>query len=174
MMPKKDGFTLAKEIRAIDKHVPIIFLTARGKMEDRILGFKTGCDDYITKPFSSEELNLRIQAIIRRCENSGYNDMEVIRIGSYLFNPRNLELCQGNRTLALTLKEAALLKVLHRHRNQLITRQQAMKEVWGSESYFVGRSMDVFISRLRKYFKDDPDVSITNVHGMGFKFKVIS
>jgi two-component system, OmpR family, response regulator len=172
MMPKKDGYALAKEIRLVDKQVPIVFLTARGQMEDRILGFKSGCDDYISKPFSSEELCLRIEAILKRCAANGSAETEPLDIGKYRYDPLNLKLCLGNKMQSLTPKEASLLRVLYHHKNQLITRQHAMKEVWGDDNYFIGRSMDVFISRLRKYLKDDPDVAIINVHSTGFRLEI--
>jgi len=172
MLPKKDGFTLATNIRSINQLVPIIFLTARGLMEDRITGFKAGCDDYISKPFSSEELSLRIEAILRRCRNSGMPAEGNILIGDYIFDVVNFSLCRNEEKQSLTPKEAALLKVLCRNRNMLVTREKALKEVWGDDDYFIGRSMDVFITKLRKYLKDDPNVAIVNVHGTGFRLEV--
>lgn len=172
MLPKKDGFTLAKDIRTINQQVPIIFLTARGMMEDRITGFQAGCDDYISKPFSSEELSLRIEAILRRCRTNTASQPELIQIGNYSFDVANFELIIGETKHSLTPKEAALLKVLCRHTNTLLTREKALMEVWGDDDYFIGRSMDVFITKLRKYLKDDPRVSIVNVHGTGFRFEV--
>lgn len=172
MLPKKDGFTLAGNIRSINQLVPIIFLTARGLMEDRITGFKAGCDDYISKPFSSEELSLRIEAILRRCRNSGPPAEGAILIGEYTFDIVNFTLCRNKEKQPLTPKEAALLKVLCRNRNMLVTREKALKEVWGDDDYFIGRSMDVFITKLRKYLKDDPNVAIVNVHGTGFRLEV--
>jgi len=172
MLPKKDGFALAQEIREINQQVPIIFLTARGLMEDRVTGFKAGCDDYISKPFSSEELSLRIEAILRRCRPNTGDPGELLQIGEYTFDVTNFILTRGNKKQNLTPKEAALLKVLCRHRNTLITREKALKEVWGDDDYFIGRSMDVFITKLRKYLKDDPNVAIVNVHGTGFRLEV--
>lgn len=171
MLPRKDGFTLATEIRSINAQVPIIFLTARGLMEDRITGFKSGCDDYITKPFSSEELSLRIEAILRRCMTRSAAP-EMIPIGTYFFDQANFELVHGETHQSLTPKEASLLKVLCRNKNKLITRENALMEVWGTDDYFIGRSMDVFITKLRKYLKDDPNVSIVNIHGTGFRLEV--
>jgi DNA-binding response OmpR family regulator len=179
MLPRKDGFTLAGEIRTLNPHVPIIFLTARGQMEDRITGFKTGCDDYISKPFSSEELELRMGAILRRCYHAeaGGNlessiSAGVYPLGKYFFDSSNHELRIGEKRISLTTKEVELLRVLYSHKNQLITREKTLKTVWGSDNYFIGRSMDVFITKLRKYLKDDPHISIVNVHGTGFRLEV--
>lgn len=179
MLPRKDGFTLANEIRALNHLVPIIFLTARGQTEDRVTGFKTGCDDYITKPFSSEELELRIGAILRRCrtmeingQSIPLNNGSVFALGKYTFDSANHELRIEDKRIGLTTKEVELLRVLYSHKNQLITREKTLKTVWGSDNYFIGRSMDVFITKLRKYLKDDPDISIVNVHGTGFRLEV--
>jgi DNA-binding response OmpR family regulator len=180
MLPKKDGFTLASEIRTINNQVPIIFLTARGQSEDLVTGFTAGCDDYITKPFSSQELELRIGAILRRCrqnENRGnaansISPNGVFTLGKYIFDSANHELRIADKRISLTTKEVELLRVLYSYKNQLITREKALKSVWGSDNYFIGRSMDVFITKLRKYLKDDPDISIVNVHGTGFRLEV--
>jgi len=179
MLPRKDGFTLAAEIREINGQIPIIFLTARGQAEDRVTGFKAGCDDYITKPFSSEELELRIGAILRRCrqpETNGQpvagNNGGIFKLGKYTFDSANHELRLADQRIGLTTKEVELLRVLYTHKNQLITREKTLKAVWGSDNYFIGRSMDVFITKLRKYLKDDPDISIVNVHGTGFRLEV--
>ncbi len=179
MLPRKDGFTLANEIRETDNKVPIIFLTARGQMEDRVTGFKTGCDDYITKPFSSEELELRMGAILRRCQQpQANNETDVLitdgnhSLGKYTFDSANHELRIGEKRIGLTTKEVELLRVLYSHKNQLITREKTLKAVWGSDNYFIGRSMDVFITKLRKYLKEDPDIAIVNVHGTGFRLEV--
>lgn len=170
MMPQMDGFTLAEHIRKRNSSVPIIFLTARGMNEDRIKGFKAGCDDYVTKPFNSEELGLRIEAIFKRCgliiEEENYD------IGLYNFDAVNMLLKSANGKQSLTPKESGLLRLLCRNKNQLLSREKALKEIWGDENYFVGRSMDVFIARLRKYLKDDPNVSIVNVHGTGFRLEM--
>jgi DNA-binding response OmpR family regulator len=179
MLPRKDGFALANEIRQINQQVPIIFLTARGQPEDRVTGFKTGCDDYITKPFSSEELELRIGAILRRCKQqetisqpSTNGNGGIFMLGKYTFDTTNHELRINNKRIGLTTKEVELLRVLCSHKNQLITREKTLKTVWGSDNYFIGRSMDVFITKLRKHLKDDPDISIVNVHGTGFRLEV--
>ncbi len=176
MMPKKDGFTLANEIREINSKVPIIFLTAKGLKEDRIAGFMAGCDDYITKPFSSEELSLRIEAILRRCminENRSFvTKDEIFEIGKYTFDTANMILKSSAGARTLTRKEAALLRLLCLNKNKLLTREDALLDVWGDDDYFIGRSMDVFITKLRKYLKEDENIAILNVHGAGFKFEV--
>ena len=179
MLPHKDGFTLASEIREINGQIPVIFLTARGQAEDRVTGFKAGCDDYITKPFSSEELELRIGAILKRCRHLEINDPPVAintngiyTLGKYTFDSANHELRIADLRIGLTTKEVELLRVLYAHKNQLITREKTLNAVWGSDNYFIGRSMDVFITKLRKYLKDDPDISIVNVHGTGFRLEV--
>ncbi len=176
MMPKKDGFALSRDIRQVDRAVPIIFLTAKGLKDDRIEGFKTGCDDYITKPFSSEELSLRIEAVLRRCalqKESGVKpEEELFQIGRYTFDPGNMTLQIGDSQRILTRKEALLLRMLCLHKNNLLKREEALLSVWGDDDYFIGRSMDVFITKLRKYLKDDPSILIQNVHGTGFKLQV--
>ena len=174
MMPRKDGFTLAKEIRGMDELMPIIFLTAKSLKEDRIQGFRNGCDDYITKPFSTEELSLRVSAVLRRCQASPTFNVEEkvkFRIGKFAFDYSNMQLTTGESIHTLTRKEADLLRLLCENENQLLKRETALKLVWGSDDYFIGRSMDVFIAKLRKYLKDDPQIAITNVHGTGFKLE---
>jgi DNA-binding response OmpR family regulator len=177
MMPKKDGFTLAEDIRKRNASIPIIFLTAKNMKEDRIRGFQTGCDDYVTKPFSTEELNLRIKAIMKRCmtiEGSIPEDEEneVFDIGKFRFDCTNMLLISGEGERRLTRKETSLLRLLCLNMNNLLPRDVALETIWGENDYFIGRSMDVFITKLRKYLKDDPDVRITNVHGIGFKLEV--
>lgn len=177
MMPVMDGFMLAEEIRKINETVPIVFLTAKSLKEDRIRGFRIGCDDYISKPFSTEELSLRIQAILKRCMSNyiGENQKEaeqVYQLGQYQYDPKNMILRLGIEEKILTRKENALLKLLVENKNQLLTREVALKSVWGDDDYFIGRSMDVFIAKLRKYLKEDPAISITNVHGTGFKLEM--
>lgn len=176
MMPKKDGFTLAREIRHIDEKVPIIFLTAKSLKEDRLKGFKTGCDDYITKPFSTEELSLRIEAILRRCQTmDGPHPpppaKPVYNLGGFRFDPANMLLISRDTKRILTRKETALLKLLCEHKNEIITREYALKTIWGEDDYFIGRSMDVFIVKLRKYLSSDPSLSIKNIHGTGFRLE---
>jgi len=176
MMPKKDGFTLAEEIRKINKEIPIIFLTAKSLKEDRVKGFRIGGDDYVTKPFSTEELNFRIKAILKRCQPKyvmpDSSDLEkVYKIGRLTFDAVNLTITSGKNEQKLTRKEAALLKLLCINKNKILTREVALKTVWGDDDYFIGRSMDVFITKLRKYLKEDPSISITNIHGTGFKLE---
>lgn len=175
MMPKMDGFTLAQKIRKKDAAIPIVFLTAKSLKEDRLKGFQTGCDDYITKPFSTEELNLRIEAILRRSMNQTAFDAaeqsEVFPLGNYTFDAENMILEHGVDKRTLTRKETALLRVLARNCNKLVARDYILNEVWGNDDYFLGRSMDVFIAKLRKYLKEDPTLAITNVHGAGFKLE---
>ena len=175
MMPKKDGFTLAKEIRQIDSAMPLVFLTAKNLKEDKIMGFRQGCDDYITKPFSTEELNLRIKAILRRCSNivdDNKPKIEKFKIGEFDFDSTNLLLKIGDVEKRLTRKESSLLKLLCENKNKLLPREVALETVWGENDYFIGRSMDVFIAKLRKYLKLDPRVRIINIHGIGFKLEI--
>ena len=173
MLPRMDGFTLAIAIRELNSETPIIFLTARGQMEDRITGFKAGCDDYMAKPFSSEELSLRIEAILKRCRVSFKPAPgEHYQVGLYVFDAGNLELKLEGIKHSLTPKEASLLRLLCRNVNTLLPREKALMEIWGTDDYFIGRSMDVFITKLRKYLKDDPNVAIVNVHGSGFRLEV--
>ncbi len=176
MMPKKDGFTFAREVRERDQQTPLIFLTAKSLKEDRIEGLKIGADDYITKPFSMEELALRIQAVLKRSVASpNYShDGITFTIGNYLFDYERQTLQIKNSTsrrqkTKLTAKEADLLKMLCLHLNATLERELALKQIWGDDSYFNARSMDVFISRLRSYLKSDSRIEILNVHGKGFK-----
>jgi len=174
-MPVMDGFTLAEEIKKINEAVPIVFLTAKSLKEDRIRGFRLGCDDYIMKPFSTEELSLRIQAILKRCMAQAAavkEEAPIYQIGKFLFDHKNMILRMDDKEKVLTRKENALLKLLYENRNKLLTRETALKSVWGNDDYFIGRSMDVFITKLRKYLQDDPSIFITNVHGTGFKLEV--
>jgi DNA-binding response OmpR family regulator len=173
MMPKKDGFSLAEDIRKTNAEVPIVFLTARGMSEDRIKGFKLGADDYITKPFSSEELILRIKAILKRNPNFKEEPKDKLKfdIGKYQLDFPNYELKIGDDKKKLTKKEAELLKLLCEHQDQVLERELIANMIWGDDSYFVGRSMDVFITKLRKYLSDDPNLAIVNVHGVGFRLE---
>ena len=174
MMPKKDGFRLAQDIRAINADIPLIFLTAKTLKEDRIAGFKAGCDDYITKPFSTEELSLRVSAILKRCEIQYTQKKipDIFDLGNIKFDHRNMILIHNKDEYSLTRKEAALLRLLAENKNQLVERDYALEKIWGSSDYFIGRSMDVFIAKLRKMLKIDPNIVITNVHGTGFKLEV--
>ncbi len=174
MMPIKDGFTLAKEIRAIDQEVPILFLTAKSMKEDTLEGFNAGADDYMTKPFSMEELLARINAITRRLKGEDdERDKGIYAIGNvqFNFNKQLLEM-PDDRTQKLTTKESELLKLLCTANNGILERQHALNAVWGDDNYFNGRSMDVYITKLRKYFKTYPEIEIANVHGKGFKLLV--
>lgn len=174
MMPLKDGFTLAKEIRAQNKSVPIVFLTAKSMKEDAIEGFTVGADDYITKPFSMEELLLRLNAILRRTKNqtTADNTIKFFEIGQYQFDYENQKLKMGKKEQGLTTKEAELLRLLCLHKNDVLDRNFALNSIWKDDNYFNSRSMDVFVTRLRKYLKDDPKVEIINIHGKGFKLLV--
>ncbi len=177
MMPKKDGFTLAKEVRMAGRDVPIIFLTAKSMQEDTIQGFRAGADDYITKPFSMEELLLRIQAILRRYQRSSdVAEPTTYRIGALTFDYQHQLLHDGSdeqvQPQKLTSKESELLKLLAQNLNQPVSRSFALKMVWGDDSYFNARSMDVYVTKLRKYLKQDPAVQLVNVHGEGFKLVV--
>ncbi len=174
MMPKKDGFSLAEDIRKINEDVPIVFLTAKDNAEDKIKGLRLGADDYITKPFSSEELILRIKAILKRRPEFKISKREQnkYQIGNYTFDFLNYELDLKGDKKKLTKKEAELLKVLVEHRDQVIEREIIGNLIWGDDSYFVGRSMDVFITKLRKYLSGDSNISINNVHGVGFRLEV--
>lgn len=177
MLPKMDGFHLAEEIRKVNKHIPIIFLTARSMKEDRIKGFKLGGDDYLTKPFSVEELILRIEVFLRRSHSNSKAEEDTptqdsYDIGQYVLDYRNLQLYFGSQEeKSLTQREADLLRLLVEHRNNLVKREFLLTQLWGDDDYFKGRSMDVFISRLRKYLKKDPNVQIKNVHGVGFRLE---
>ncbi|MBS1489953.1 MAG: response regulator transcription factor [Bacteroidetes bacterium] len=171
MMPKKDGFTLAHEIRAANTQVPILFVTAKSMLEDKLQGFRTGGDDYITKPFSLDELSMRLDVFLRRTSSSSY-DERIFQIGLISFDPRNFILHHASRKKTLTPKEAEVMKLLCLNRERVLKREEILKTVWGDDDYFMGRSLDVFISKLRKYLKDDPSVEIVNYHGVGFKLVV--
>ncbi|MBL0882738.1 MAG: response regulator transcription factor [Chitinophagaceae bacterium] len=170
MMPNMDGFTLAEEIRDVDPDIPLFFLSAKTMKEDIIQGYKLGADDYITKPFDSEVLLLKIKAILKRNEeeNKGNDNVE-FDLGKYHFNPKLRELKNGESTQTLSPKENELLKMLAEHKNDLLPRERALKKIWGSDTYFNGRSMDVYIAKLRKYLKEDTEIEIVNIHGNGFR-----
>jgi DNA-binding response OmpR family regulator len=173
MLPKLDGFSFAEQFRNGDPDTPLIFLTARSMKEDKIKGFKIGCDDYITKPFSVEELLLRIEAVLKRSRKADAPlDQTEFTIGQYHFDYTRSVLTRKKHHQKLTPKEADLLKLLCQHMNQTLGREQALREIWNNDSYFSGRSMDVFISKLRKYLKDDPSVEIMGIHGQGFRLVV--
>ena len=171
MMPLMDGFTLAKEVRFLNKNVPIVFLTAKAQKDDAIEGFVSGADDYITKPFSTEELLLRLKAILRRAGNKTLTNMEQneFKIGKYKFDFNHQTLTINKKEQKLTSREAELLKLFCLNENSILDRNFALKTIWLDDNYFNGRSMDVYITKLRKYLKDDPQIEIINVHGKGFK-----
>ena len=169
MMPKKDGFTLAKDIRKMNSNVPIVFLTAKALKEDTIEGLKLGADDYITKPFSMEELTLRMDNIFKRMPKAEVSSQNNFKIGKFDFDNTLRVLKLGTKELKLTTKESELLKMLAVYTDRILEREVALNAVWGTESYFAGRSMDVYIAKLRKYLKEDPSVEILNIHGTGFK-----
>lgn len=176
MMPVKDGFTLAKEIRMMDKKVPILFLTAKAMQEDKIRGFELGADDYITKPFSMEELLLRMRAIIRRSTESKTSDpnRNFYEIGKLRFDYNRQILKTPEEEFKLTSKETELLKMLCDNVNEVLDRSIALKKIWQDDSYFNARSMDVYVTKLRKYLKADPNLELINVHGIGFKLVINS
>jgi DNA-binding response OmpR family regulator len=170
MMPVKDGFTLAREIRIIDPEVPVIFLTAKSMKDDVLEGFSIGADDYITKPFSMEELLFRIEAILRRTRGKGdQNKQTIFKIGEYTFDANKQLLTRGDDAQKLTTKETELLKLLCNNANTVLERNFALKTIWIDDNYFNARSMDVYITKLRKYLKGDPSVEIMNIHGKGYK-----
>jgi DNA-binding response OmpR family regulator len=170
MMPIKDGFTVAKEIRVINKDIPIMFLTAKSLKDDILSGFKLGADDYITKPFNMEELLFRIEAILRRTKaESKFSGQTVYKLGKYTFDFQKQALSSEEQVHKLTTKESELLKMLCDNLNDVLERNYALKSIWEDDSYFNARSMDVYITKLRKYLKDEPSVEILNVHGKGFK-----
>jgi two-component system, OmpR family, response regulator len=170
MMPEMDGLTLAREIRILNPEVPIIFLTAKNQEEDIIEGFRSGADDYITKPFSMEELLYRIEAIMRRAPSpSSQGNIEIHKIGIYTFDPLKQLLECNDQIIKLTTKESELLDLLCRQGKEILERNYALKAIWIDDNYFNARSMDVYITRLRKYLKKDPTVKILNIHGRGYK-----
>ncbi len=169
MLPKFDGFFLAKEIRNKDKNIPIIFITARSLKEDKLKGYSLGADDYVTKPFDEEELLWKMKAVIRRTpleNNSSENTF--ITLGKYTFDYTNQSIMAFGKTKRITEKESEILKYLCDHQNKLVKREDLLKDLWGENDYFLGRSLDVFITKIRKYLKEDPNLSIENVFGVGF------
>ncbi len=173
MLPKKDGFTLAKEIKSREPNIPIIFLTAKAMQNDKIKGLKIGADDYITKPFNSEELLLRINAVLRRAENNYVPPfVTIFNIGNYHFNYKNRELKLVENIRRLTSKENELLKLLCQNKNTILNRSVALNKIWNNDNYFTARSMDVYISKLRKYLREDKNIEIINEHGIGYRLVV--
>lgn len=175
MMPIKDGYSVAREIRKQNPLIPIIFLTAKSQKQDTIEGFQSGADDYITKPFSKDELLKRIEVVIRRVYHPALKKDDTlpaereIHIGKFIFNPLKQTLIYENKEIKLTTKENELLKLLATHSNGLVSRKEVLEKIWGADNFFTARSMDVYISKLRKYLKKDPSVEIINIHGKGFK-----
>lgn len=173
MLPKKDGFELAKSIRKIDDDVPILFLSARSMTEDKVKGFDAGGDDYLTKPFSAEELGVRVRALLKRVNIvEKTEEVNEIKLGKFTFDVANYLLIFEGQDRKLTKKEAQILKLLCKFKNQVLPREIVLNGVWGQDDYFVGRSLDVFITKLRKYLSMDEEVEIQNIHGIGFKFVV--
>jgi len=169
MLPGKNGLELAREIRKADPHVPIIFLTSRSMEEDKIEGFKVGCDDYITKPFSIAELLWRIKAIFKRTDNTAAEEQLVFKIGNFNFNSIERRLSINKNSYQLSAKEADLLKLFCTHKNEVVTRSIILKTIWGRDDYYVSNSLDVYLTRLRKYIKEDTSLEIENIHGHGYK-----
>ena len=169
MMPKMDGFTLAKEIRLVNQEVPIIFLTAKNLKDDILDGFKAGADDYLTKPFSMDELVFRMEAILRRVKGKAKKAQTVYQLGAYIFDTQRQLLTMGDVNTKLTTKESELLALLCAHGNQVLERELALKTIWIDDNYFNARSMDVYITKLRKHLKDDESIEIINIHGKGYK-----
>lgn len=171
MLPKKDGFSIAEDIRSINQQVPILFVSAKSMEEDRIKGFMKGGDDYITKPFSMDELKLRIEVFLRRSESKPKTE-DQIAIGQYVFSPPTFTLSFLGEEQKLTRRESELLQYLAVNHTQVIKREDILNALWGNDDYFNGRSLDVFISKLRKYLSKDPEIKINNYHGVGFQFQI--
>ncbi|MBR6169112.1 MAG: response regulator transcription factor [Bacteroidaceae bacterium] len=172
MMPKMDGFTLAREIRMVNAEVPIIFLTAKNLKDDILEGFKLGADDYLTKPFSMDELVYRMEAILRRVKVKSTRNVTQYQLGKFLFDTQRQILSLGDKQTKLTTKECELLTMLCAHSNDVLERELALKTIWIDDNYFNARSMDVYITKLRKHLKDDPSIEINNVHGKGYRLIV--
>ncbi|GAB4395594.1 MAG: response regulator transcription factor [Microscillaceae bacterium] len=173
MLPKMDGFQLAKLIREKNEQIPILFLTAKSLQEDKITGLKLGADDYLTKPFSIEELGLKIEIFLRRPKIiPNPHEEKTFQIGQYQFDFENLSLIRGEEVRQLTLREAEVLRYFCRHLNTVVRRESILKEIWGQNDYFMGRSLDVFITRLRKYLRDDAQIKIENIPSVGFKMSL--
>lgn len=172
MLPHVDGFTIGAEIRKINKEIPMVFLTAKTLKEDILKGYNVGADDYITKPFDTEVLLCKIQAIIKRQTSEPENEEHVYLIGSYLFDSRLRYISRDEKKQKLSPKESDLLKLLCKNKNELLPRDKALRKIWGEDGYFTARSMDVFITKLRKYLKEDSSIEIQNIHGSGFLLEV--
>lgn len=172
MMPKKDGFELAEEIRNINSEVPILFLSAKTLKEDRIKGLRIGADDYLVKPFSIEELLLKIEVFLKRTNKISSTEQTTIKVGKYQFDSKNFIVFNDEEKITLTQRESDLLKFFLQNKNVVLKREQILKSLWGEDDYFMGRSLDVFISRLRKILVNEKGISIENLHGIGFRFNV--
>jgi len=173
MMPKKDGFSVAECIRKINKEIPIVFLTAKSMQIDKIKGLFIGADDYVTKPFDFNELLLRINAILKRTNpQNNTSEIQSYNIGKYLFDVKNQLLKLGEDEIKLTIKETKILTLLSESINNVVPREIILQSIWGKNDYFIGRSMDVFISKLRKYLNKDKNIQINNLHGVGFKLEI--
>lgn len=172
MLPKKDGFALSQQIRKKNDHIPILFMTAKSLDEDRIAGFKAGGDDYITKPFNMQELLLRIEVFIKRTKNTEHHSVQQYHIGNIKFDYSQLTIEREGQSYQLTQKEADLFKYLCDHQNEVIKREDILMNVWGKDDYFLGRSMDVFMTKIRKYIKDADGIDLQTLHGIGFKLVV--
>ena len=175
MLPRKDGFTLTRDIRKTNTAIPILFLSARGMTEDKVEGFNAGGDDYLSKPFSIEELQLRIKALLKRV-NIKVDEKEQTNylLGIFVFDIENQTLVSNDQVKTLTKKEVQILKILFKYKNQVVSREVILNAVWGQNDYFIGRSLDVFITKLRKYLREDPKILISNIHGVGFKFEILA
>ncbi|GGF12292.1 response regulator transcription factor [Flavobacterium limi] len=172
MMPKMDGFELAAEIRKLNTDIPIIFLSAKTLKEDRIKGLRLGADDYLVKPFSIEELILKIEVFLKRSQKNNKPEKSIYEIGKYQFDTKNFILFNADKKIGLTQREAELLKLFLDNKNSVLKREQILTALWGTDDYFMGRSLDVFISRLRKILANEKGISIENLHGIGFRFVI--
>ncbi|MDZ4668624.1 MAG: response regulator transcription factor [bacterium] len=170
MMPKMDGFTLAKAVRLQNPLIPLIFITAKSQKADKLIGYDLGADDYITKPFDEEELLWKIKAIVRRLPDAVNSEIAPILVGKFVFNFENQSLFKDGITKRMTEKESEVFLYLCKHQNKVVKREDLLNEIWGENDYFLGRSLDVFITKIRKYIKDDPSLNIENVFGVGFIF----
>lgn len=172
MMPKMDGFELAEAIRKVNSDIPIIFLSAKTLKEDRIKGLRLGADDYLVKPFSIEELVLKIEVFLKRSQKNKAQEQQFYKVGNYQFDPTNFLVFNSNEKINLTQRESELLKLFLDNKNKVLKREEILKALWGNDDYFLGRSLDVFISRLRKILVNEKNITIENLHGIGFKFSI--
>jgi DNA-binding response OmpR family regulator len=173
MMPKMDGFELAEAIRKVNSDIPIIFLSAKTLKEDRIKGLRLGADDYLVKPFSIEELVLKIEIFLKRSQKNKVQEQQFYKVGNYQFDPTNFLVFNSDEKVNLTQRESELLQLFLDNKNKVLKREEILKALWGNDDYFLGRSLDVFISRLRKILVNEKNITIENLHGIGFKFSVL-